>query len=47
MLLTKAFITKLPDKGSNIYQVRVPLMEDNTQRDIMANFGMDRSCNYY
>lgn len=31
MLLTKAFISKLPDEGSNIYQVRVPLMEDNTQ----------------
>ncbi len=31
MLLTKAFITELPDKGSNIFKVRVPLMEDNTE----------------
>lgn len=30
MILTKAYITKLPDEGSNIYKVRVPLMEDNT-----------------
>lgn len=37
MLLTKAFITKLPDEGSNIYQVRVPLMEDNTQREAIYN----------
>ena len=37
MLLTKAFITKLPDKGSNIYQVRVPLMEDNTQGEAIYN----------
>lgn len=37
MLLTKAFITKLPDEGFNIYQVRVPLMEDNTQREAIYN----------
>lgn len=30
MILTKAFIQQLPEKDSNIYKVRIPLMEDNT-----------------
>lgn len=30
MIVTKAFIDQLPEKDSNIYKVRIPLMEDNT-----------------
>ena len=31
MILTKAFITELPGSDSNLFKVRVPLMEDNTE----------------
>lgn len=33
MILTKAFITELPGEDSNLFKVRVPLMEDNTEGD--------------
>lgn len=29
MITTKAYITKTPDEGSNIFQVNIPLMQDN------------------
>lgn len=29
MILTKAYITEIPEKGSNIFKVNVPLMQDN------------------
>ena len=29
MITTKAYITKMPDEGDNIFQVNVPLMADN------------------
>ena len=35
MITTKAYITKIPEQGSNIFQVRVPLMEDNTQSEAL------------
>lgn len=31
MILTKAYITELPAEDSNIFKVRVPMMEDNTE----------------
>ena len=30
MIVTKAYIKELPESGSNIFKVEVPLMEDNT-----------------
>lgn len=29
MITTKAYITKVPEEGSNIFQVNIPLMQDN------------------
>ena len=33
MITTKAYITEVPSEDSNIYRVRVPLMEDNTETE--------------
>lgn len=33
MITTKAYVTEVPEEGSNIYHVRVPLMEDNTETE--------------
>ena len=30
MICTKAYVKELPEEGSNIFKVEVPLMEDNT-----------------
>lgn len=30
MIVTKAYITELPEKGDNLFKVNVPLMSDNT-----------------
>lgn len=33
MIVTKAYVTKVPDTDSNMFRVRVPLMEDNTETE--------------
>ena len=33
MITTKAYVTKVPEDDSNIFTVRVPLMEDNTETE--------------
>lgn len=33
MITTKAYITKLPEEGSNIFRVNVPLMTDNVSEE--------------
>lgn len=33
MIVTKAYVTKIPDIDSNMFRVRVPLMEDNTESE--------------
>ena len=33
MIMTKAYITELPEEGSNIFKVSVPMMMDNTESD--------------
>lgn len=45
MITTKAFITKIPEEGSNIFQVRVPLMEDNTQSEALFDALLCNSSN--
>lgn len=45
MITTKAFITKIPEEGSNMFQVRVPLMEDNTQSEALFDALLCNSSN--
>ena len=33
MIVTKAYVTEIPEQDSNIFKVRVPLMEDNTETE--------------
>jgi len=33
MIVTKAYVTSIPELDSNIFHVRVPLMEDNTETE--------------
>lgn len=35
MITTKAYITKLPEEGSNIFQVNIPLMADNVNTEAL------------
>ena len=37
MIMTRGIITALPEEGSNIFQVEIPLMEDNTTNQAIFN----------
>ncbi len=34
-MILKAFIKELPEQGKNIYKVRIPFMEDNTNHEMV------------
>ena len=45
MITTKAYITKVPDEGSNIFQVNVPLMQDNVSSEAIFDALLCNSSN--
>ena len=47
MITTKAYVTEVPEEGSNIYRVRVPLMEDNTETEAEFNAIVASSAGIY
>ena len=34
-MIIKSYIKALPNQGSNVYKVRVPFLEDNTNREMI------------
>lgn len=47
MLVTKAYITELPEEDSNIYHVRIPVMEDNTESEAVFEAILSHSPGIY
>lgn len=47
MMTTKAYITKVPERGSNIFQVNVPLMKDNVSSEAIFDALLCNSSDSY
>ena len=47
MITTKAYVTKVPENGDNIFKVNVPLMMDNTETEAEFNAIVASSAGIY